>query len=141
MTAYYDDIRSALETRLSGLSGIPSVITYENMKLKPTTGTAFLQTYFVPTSRRRAYISATPQMRYEGLFIVNVHVPENTGPGVADDYANIIIEGLDANTQLSFTNPSAETIYVSCDYAERTNGIEESPWYRVPVTINWFSYK
>jgi hypothetical protein len=129
MASIYNDIRAALETRLSNISNIPS-IAYENVPFDPVVGTSYVQSKFVPTLRRSAVMgSPNPQQRYQGLYAVTPHTPEKLGPSVADD------------TDISFTNSSNETIIVSIDYAERQQGFLDSPWYYVPINIGWYIYK
>lgn len=140
MASIYNDIRAALETHLSNVSGIPSV-AYENVSFEPTTGTSFLQVMFLPTERRPAVRGLNPQQRYQGVFSILVHTPEGKGPKEADDYANILLEAFEATTDISFTNSNLETINVSIDYAERQQGILDSPWYYVRVDIGWYIYK
>ena len=140
MASIYNDIRAALETHLSNVSGIPSV-AYENVSFEPQTGTSFLQVMFLPTERRPAVRGLNPQQRYQGVFSSLVHTPEGKGPKEADDYANTLLEAFEATTDISFTNPDLETINVSLDYAERQQGILDSPWYYVRVDIGWYIYK
>lgn len=141
MASIYNDIRAALETRLSNISGIPS-IAYENVPFTPVVGTSYVQSKFVPTLRRSAVMgSPNPQQRYQGLYAVTPHTPEKLGPSVADDLSNDIIESFEATTDISFTNSSNETIIVSIDYAERQQGFLDSPWYYVPINIGWYIYK
>ena len=140
MASIYNDIRAALETHLSNVSGIPSV-AYENVSFEPQTGTSFLQVMFLPTERRPAVRGLNPQQRYQGVFSILVHTPEGKGPKEADDYANTLLEAFEATTDISFTNSNLETINVSLDYAERQQGILDSPWYYVRVDIGWYIYK
>ena len=140
MASIYNDIRAALESHLSNVSGIPSV-AYENVTFEPTTGTSFLQVMFLPVERRPAVRGLSPQQRYQGVFSILAHTPEGKGPKAADDYANILIEAFEATTDISFTNSDTETIKVSIDYAERQQGIIDSPWYYVRVDIGWYIYK
>ena len=141
MASIYNDIRAALETRLSNISNIPS-IAYENIPFTPVVGTSYVQSKFIPTLRRSAVMgSPSPQQRYQGLYAVTPHTPEKLGPSVADDLSNDIIESFEATTDISFTNSSNETIIVSIDYAERQQGFLDSPWYYVPINIGWYIYK
>lgn len=140
MASVYDDIRSALEIRLKATVGIPAAVAFENIKYSPITKTSYIKTGFVPVSRRPANRGPSPTVRYDGLFLIDLYCPEATGPSQADDYANLIIESFDHNTDLTFTNELSQTIYVTCSFAERTQGIEESPWYKLPVTISWYCY-
>ena len=139
MASIYNDIRAALETHLSNVSGIPSV-AYENVSFEPQTGTSFLKVAFVPTSRRPAVRGLNPQQRYDGVFQVLVYAPEGNGPATADDLANKVIEAFEATTKIEYTNSDLETITVSIDYAERQQGFLDSPWYYVPINIGWYTY-
>lgn len=139
MASIYDDIRAALEVKLSDVSGIPD-IAYENVSYSPTTGTPFVQPRLIPVSRRPAVRGINPQNRYDGVFRVFCYAPEGNGPSVADDLADKVIDAFDATTDISFTNGSDETIIVSVDYAERDNGFVDSPWYYVAVNIGWYIY-
>src|SRR6056300_709089 len=132
MASIHNDIRAALETKLSNVSGLPS-IAYENVSFSPTTGQSYIQCRYVPTLRRPAVRGLNPQQRYQGVFTVLVYVPEGNGPATADDLANKVIEDFEATTDISFTNSSDETIIVSIDYAERQQGFVDSPWYYVPI--------
>ena len=133
------DLHAALEIHLSNVSGIPSV-AYENVSFEPQTGTSFLQVMYLPTERRPAVRGLNPQQRYQGVFSILVHTPDGKGPKEADDYANILLEAFEATTDISFTNSDLETINVSIDYAERQQGILDSPWYYVRVDIGWYIY-
>lgn len=135
----YNDIRAALETKLSTTSNLPT-ISYENLTFQPTTGTSFIKTSFQPVLRRSAVMGLNPQQRYLGVFRCLCYTPENIGPGLADQYANTVISAFDATTDISFTNSSNETIIVSIDYAERDSGFLDSPWYYVPVNIGWYIF-
>jgi hypothetical protein len=140
MASIQNDIRAALESHLSTTSGLPS-IAYENVAFEPTTGTSFLKVQYLPTVTRPAVRGLNPQLRYQGVFSVTVFAPEGQGPATADDYANKVIDAFAATTDISFTNGDAETIIVSIDYAERQQGMIDSPWYFVPINIGWYIYK
>ncbi len=140
MASIQNDIRAALESHLAGTSGLPS-IAYENVAFEPTTGTSFLKVNYLPTATRPAVRGLNPQLRYQGIFAVTVFTPEGKGPAAADDYSNKVIDAFASTTDISFTNGDAETIKVSIDYAERQQGIIDSPWYFVPINIGWYIYK
>ena len=140
MASIQNDIRAALESHLAATSGLPD-IAYENVAFEPATGTSFLTVQYLPTVTRPAVRGLNPQLRYQGVFSVTVFAPEGQGPATADDYANKVIDAFAATTDISFTNGDAETIIVSIDYAERQQGMIDSPWYFVPINIGWYIYK
>jgi|TARA_R110000787_G_scaffold8740_3_gene30028 hypothetical protein len=139
MASIQNDIRAALESKLSSTSGLPP-IAYENVAFVPTTGTSFLKVQYLPTVTRPAARGLNPQLRYQGVFSVTAYTPEGRGPATADDFANKVIDAFAATTDISFTNADAETITVSIDYAERQQGMVDSPWYFTPINIGWYIY-
>jgi hypothetical protein len=140
MASIHNDIRAALETHISTTANLPT-IAYENVAFEPTTGTSFIRVQYLPTVTRPAVRGLNPQLRYQGVFAVTVFTPEGNGPSTADDYVNKVINAFQATTDISFTNAQSETIKVSIDYAERQQGLIDSPWYYVPINIGWYIYK
>ena len=139
MASIHNDIRAALETELSNVTGLPS-IACENVSFSPTTGQSFISCQYVPTLRRPAVRGLNPQQRYQGIFVVTAYAPEGNGPSTADDLANKVIEAFEATTKIDYTNSDLETITVSIDYAERQQGFLDSPWYYIPINIGWYTY-
>ena len=140
MASIHNDIRAALETHISTTANLPT-IAYENVVFEPTTGTSFIRVQYLPTVTRPAVRGLNPQLRYQGVFAVTVFTPEGNGPSTADDYVNKVINAFQATTDISFTNAQSQTIKVSIDYAERQQGLIDSPWYYVPINIGWYIYK
>ena len=140
MASIHNDIRAALETHISTTANLPT-IAYENVAFEPTTGTSFIRVMYLPTVTRPAVRGLNPQLRYQGVFAVTVFTPEGNGPSTADDYVNKVIDAFQATTDISFTNAQSQTIKVSIDYAERRQGLIDSPWYYVPINIGWYIYK
>ena len=159
MASIYDDIRTVLETTLSNVSGIPD-IAWENVQYSPTTGSSFVRPQMMPTIREPAVRGLNPQQYYQGLFRVTCFVPDNAGPGAADDLADKVIDAFEATTDLTVIIddlfiPSGSTriltstgdvfkvrgeTTVSIRYAEREAGQSMDNWYMVPVNIGWYIY-
>ena len=134
MASIYDNIRAALEVKLSGISGLPEV-AWENLTYSPTTGTSFVKPSLVPTVREPAVRGLNPQIYYQGIFRVDCFVPEGLGPAAADDLADKIIDAFEATTDV--TNGSTN---VSIRYAEREQGMPDGSFFMVPVNIGWYIY-
>lgn len=134
MANIYKDIRAALESQLSSITDVPS-IAYENVPFSPTTGTSYIEVKLLPTTRRPAVRGSNPQQRYDGVFLINCYVAEGSGPAAADTLANNVMDAFEATTTLTH---NSKTTYL--DYAERQQGIVDSPWYLVPVEIGWYAY-
>jgi len=134
MASIYDDIRVALEVKLSNVSGLPEV-AWENLSYTPTTGTSFVKPRLIPTVREPAVRGLNPQIYYQGLFRVDCFVPEGLGPAAADDLADKIIDAFEATTDV--TNGST---IVSILYAEREQGMPDGAFFMIPVNIGWYIY-
>jgi len=135
MASIYDDIRAALETNLSSVSGLPSV-GWENVQFSPTTGTPYVKPRLIPTRREPAVRGTNPQMFYQGICRVECYVPEDQGPSAGDELADKIIDAFEAATDVSYSG----TI-VSIRYAEREMAEIDGPFYMIPVNIGWYIYR
>jgi len=134
MASIYDDIRAALEVRLTGIADLPEV-AWENLTFSPTTGQSFVKPRLVPTVREPAVRGLNPQQYYQGIFRVDCFVPEGLGPRAADDLADKIIDAFEATTDV--TNGST---IVSIRYAEREQGMPDGAFFMIPVNVGWFIY-
>ena len=135
MASIYDDIRAALEVKLSTITDVPS-IGWENAQFSPTTGQPYLKPRLMPTRREPAVRGTNPQMYYQGIFRIECYVPEGAGPSAGDDLADKIMEAFEATTDVS----QGSTI-VSIRYAEREMAEIDGPFYMIPVNIGWYIYK
>ncbi|MGB1270299.1 MAG: phage tail terminator-like protein [Flavobacteriaceae bacterium] len=135
MASIYDDIRAALEVKLSTVAGVPS-IGWENAQFSPTTGQPYVKPRLMPTRREPAVRGTNPQMYYQGIFRIECYVPEGAGPSAGDDLADKIINAFEATTDVS----QGSTI-VSIRYAEREMAEIDGPFYMIPVNIGWYIYK
>ena len=137
---FMQDIRSCLETHLDSTVGLPE-ISWDNVAFNPVENTPFIRAMFIPTSLRPEMRGYNPTQRYQGLFTLQVHAPENQGTKDSNDLVEILLDRFKATTDLSFTNPiTSQTVYVGIEYAEPTLQIAEPPWFISPINIAWFSY-
>jgi hypothetical protein len=134
-----NDIRACLDTHLSGTVGVPT-IARQNVPFEPTTGTSFIKADLVPTLRRPAVRGLNPQQRYDGFYNILICTPEGLGSGAGYDIADLLLDRFNATTDISYTNPSAQTYIVSIDYSEVRTSFLDSPFYCTPVNIAWFTY-
>lgn len=131
-------IRAALETHLSTIPGLPD-IAYENVPYEPTTGQSFIRVAYMPTLRRPAVRGLNPQQEYRGLLALNVYAPEGSGPAVCEAIVEKLLEGFEATTDITY-NDGSDDYAVCIDYAERSIGMTDAPWYLIPVNIGWFIF-
>lgn len=131
----FNDIRTALETEIASITGIPASRAWENVVFRPVTGTPFVRMTLAPSASRPAVRGPSPQIRHDGLFLVDVVYPINEATASADTLADNIRAAYTVDD--TFTSGSTT---VRINYAERGPGFIDGNWYRVPVTISWFSY-
>lgn len=133
----YNDIRTALETQIATVSGIPSANNraWENVFFRPTSNSPYVRMTLFPTSSRPAVRGPNPQIKHDGLFLVDVVYPINEGAAMAETLADNIRAAYTVDD--TFTSGSTS---VRFNYSERGAGIVDGNWFRVPVTISWFSY-
>jgi len=131
----FSDIRAALEEQVSTISGVPTNLSWENVDFNPTHGESYLRLELVPISSEPAVRGFNPQEVHRGRFSVGVFVPENEGPNAADTLADAVRDAFSPTTQLT-----KNTIKVCIRTARRGQGFLASPYYFVPVEINWYCY-
>lgn len=130
----YNNIRSALEVKLSQIAGVPRII-YQNTSFNPTTGTPFLTCSLIPTSRRPSEVGSNPFNRYQGIFAVTVHTPESVGPKQNQDICNLVLGAYLVTHDLTHAGQ-----IVRVEYAEQTGSFRDSPWFLTPINIGWYAY-
>lgn len=137
MTAY-SDIRAALEQRVITVTGFPNAANraWENVRFEPTDGTTWARMTLAPSSSRPAVRGASPQILYEGLFLCDIFAPEGTGPNAAETLADAVRDAFTVDDVLTQGSTN-----VRFRWSERNQGIPDSPWYQVPVTVSWYSYR
>ena len=135
----YDKILAALELRVQEVSGIP-VVAYENVKFDPKTGTPFVRTRFIPISRTQKTVGVGADNKpfwldYKGIFQLVLYMPESEGQKATNDLVNAICDKFEAATDLEF-----DGVYVTINKVERARGINETPWFKTPVSVYWQSF-
>lgn len=128
------DIRRALEKRLAAtVTG--TAVAYENSTYKPVIGTKYIRATVSPFNREKAAIGPSSDSYYQGLFLVDVFIPENKAAFDAEQLADIIIEAFEAGEILT---ENGKNIRIRKSY--RDQGVKEAPWFFVPVIIEYYAY-
>ena len=130
----YNNIRAALEVKLSQISGIPRII-YQNTSFNPATGTPCVTCTLFPTSRRPAEVGTNPFNRYQGIFSVTVHTPESVGTKQNQDICNLILAAYPITHDLTHNGQ-----IVRVEYVEQGASFRDSPWFLTPINIGWYAY-
>ena len=143
----YDKIQAALEVRTKQLVNAPH-ITYDNVKYVPVIGTPYIKSHFMPMVRQVKSLGINQEgkpykQRYEGIYQLLLNYPESQGSGPTNAMVNEILDKFEASTDIvhRIDNPlDFENFYVTIEKTERKRGITESPWFKTPVQISWYTY-
>lgn len=128
------DIRRALEKTLNGVSGLPA-IAWENTKFNPVSSDEWLRARLNINEILPSTVGVGNDVRWSGLFTIDCFVKQNTATADADDLADSILGAFAYGTQIT---ENGKTINVR--FSERAGGIQDAPWYFVPVTITWYAF-
>jgi hypothetical protein len=129
-----NDIRGCLDNHLANTSGLP-VIVPQNIEYIRQPGTSYIKSNFNVTSIRPAVRGLNPQKRYQGLYTMLICTPSDIGPGDALDYADILLDRFKPTSDLTF----GSTI-VSLEFSQLGNSFSDSPFYCLPVIVDWYIY-
>lgn len=139
MTSRLNDIRIALENHLATTSSTPApaipAIAWPNVPYTPTTGTPYLRARFMPVTRRPSVAGPNPEQRHSGLFMVNIHTPEDQGANAGTALADKLCDRFEGSSSILAAN-----VIVRLEYAEAKQPLHEPPFYVIPVEIGWYSY-
>jgi hypothetical protein len=129
------DIRRALEVRLSGVSGLPTV-AWENVSFEPPNQSAWIRTKYFPISEASVGTGLNAVIESRGQYLIDVFYPQNDGgPLNADTTARIIIDHFPRGLFLSENNKTVRILT-----SERRGAIPIDGWYVVPVIVTWYCY-
>lgn len=134
MSVKYKAIRKVFETRLAAMFEVP-VVAWENVAFEPDPKEPYISVRFVPVIRQPANRGRNPKQYYRGYFLIQVYVPEGSGPFLADDIVEKIIKEFESTTDIS-----DGTTTVPLEYAEAGLGVLEGAFYTIPVRIGWYFY-
>lgn len=132
----FTDIRAAFEKQVQNISGVPSLLSWENVDFDPQAETEYLRLELVPLSSSPAVRGPNPTEEHRGVFSVGVFVPTNRGPNRADVLADATRDAFPAS---SFLTEGTTTVHLRS--ASRGQGVLINPFYFVPVEIRWVCFK
>lgn len=131
MSTFFNDIETALMTRLTTMSSLPPV-AWPNIEYSPNATTLYLEPNVLPADTAQASLGATGKDLTNGIFQIDVVIPAGTGRSAIPD---IVADHFARGTTLSYngTNVKVRTVSISPSRLEGS-------WFRMPVTINYFTY-
>lgn len=118
-------------TRVTTMPSLPPV-AWPNIEYSPNGTTLYLQPNILPVDTAQASLGTDGKDLTIGIFQIDVVAPAGTGRSTMPD---IVADHFARGTTLSYNNTIVKVRTVSIAPA-----MLEGSWYRVPVTINYFTY-
>jgi hypothetical protein len=136
----YSKIQAALDTSLASIAGIPP-IAFENFEFESTPPSSWLRTRFLAGDRAQRSLgldlAGKPiHQRYSGIYQIIINTSIGDGIAATNQIYGLITSVFDAAQTLS---PQGG-VYVSILKNEKMRAYQESPWYKTPVNIHWYTY-
>lgn len=134
MSSNIDTIRATLETHLAATTGIPTLV-FENVDFDPSVMTAFVRVKFAPAARRPLDVGSNPLSRVEGVYILTVCQPKNTGEGPGLAVADTLSNRFPPHSVVTYGS-----VFVGIDYSEVGTSYPDDLYHCIPVTIGWYAH-
>ena len=116
-------------------AGLPSRRSWENDVFTPDQGFPFVEEEYLPGPTEQITLGPGGLIEAEPMYVVRVHVPENTGPEAANLYGDALVSLFAPRTAISLDNGDVLRVRASPG-PFRTQLLELKPgWATVPVTI------
>ena len=131
----YDPIQSVLDFNLSEIADIPDTV-FENVRpIEQPYSSEFVWTQFIPVGRLPSSRGPDPLMRYNGLYIVNVCTPQNTGTKRSREIVELILGVFKGANHVSHGG-----FNVTIESSRQEQGFDLENHFCVPVNIDWYCY-
>ena len=128
-----DDIRGALTAQVATL-GLPTA--YENVGFDTPPNTVWLRATYLPGIPTLLELGPSGADRYTGTYQVDVFAPLGLGDGQARSTVNAVTAAFAKGSVLT---RNGQKVRVLRSYA--TTGIRpaDSPYYQIPVRVDWYA--
>jgi hypothetical protein len=134
MSTVFSDISSALDLRLSTLSG-SSPVAWANTGYKPVKGVLYLRANNLPASTVQAGLGSSGIDEHLGLYQVDVFAAAGKGRGEAEAKADIIADHFKRGTDLLYNG-----VYIRLGNVSRNAGLIDEDRFVISVTINYTAH-
>lgn len=131
MSTIFADIQGALRARLYTLTNKPP-IAWENVNYEPSSNVLYLRPTTLQAPTLQACLGDTGRDIHEGIFQVDVFIPDNSGRTTwPDDIADHFSRG---------TRLTQNTVSVTITTVSTSAGIKDNNFYIVPVSISYRAF-
>lgn len=159
MATAYSNIQATLNYHLSQMSGLPTVVQWENTIVTPPDDDLYLRTFFLPANPDFPFVGSDGLNYEHGIFQIDVLGLKGSGWGavtatvddlVAYFYRDkiitygayyLVMQGVQITMQgddVTMGGSGDITVYIERCYPMR--GSIEDDRYKVPVSIDYYGY-
>lgn len=131
-----DKIIAAINKSLSEINGIPT-INPENKTYKPTQRVSWCRTTHLPAEPTQTTIGFDRQIRWGGLYQIDLFFPSNTG--AIQPIADAVVAHFNTNRFIPLDDTNPEEV-LTIRMAWRGTSAVETDWYRVPVLLRYEAF-
>lgn len=128
----FANIQAALDTRLSTLSGLPTV-AWPNVATTPVEGTTYIRPTLLPASSELGGL--TDNKVHRGIYQVDIFVQLEKGPAALLALQDSITTHFEADRDLTVSGTTVFILAVS-----PSRGLRVESWYMGFVEINYICY-
>lgn len=127
-------VQAALETKLKSVD--PTFPTaWSNTVFTPTVGQAHQLPTLLPAEPDNSVAGASPPYQDRGLFQITLNFPQGNGSKDALTRAMLIRNSFPVG--LSLVSGGITTVIETTP--EIGSGLNEGPWYQIPVRVRWYA--
>ena len=130
----FNDISTALDTRLSVMTGLPPV-AWENVEYEPVVGTLYLRPTNISGDTNQATLGTSGQDMTIGIYQVDVIAQAGRGKSTALLMADKVANQFKRGTDLTSNGRVVTVVSV-----QRAVSSQDSGWYIIPVEIIYKSF-
>ena len=130
----FNDISTALDTRLSIMTGLPPV-AWENVAYEPVVGTLYLRPTNIAGDTNQATLGTTGTDMTIGIYQVDVIAQAGRGKSAALLMADKVADQFKRGTDLTSNGRVVTIVSV-----QRAVSSQDSGWYIIPVEIIYKSF-
>lgn len=144
----YADIYKALNTRLASYQATLQASPYKMHRMVPEgevyrqKGRPYIKQLHIPLENGPSSIGTSGDTMLQGIYRLIVNYPSDSGTSGATAMAELLV-GKDASSGAAFykgQNLTSGGAVVNIHEAKIASSNEDGSWYRVSLTVQWYSH-
>lgn len=129
------NIRSALQSELAAVAGVPEIVKEGGKTYKPVPGTPYIQISLVVESERPSSMGNTPPIFHQGTFEIESFYPSGKGSGALEEMTGLIKDKFYVRRTLTKNGDRVNVLW-----AEEGIILNHTGWISLNVSVKWNAY-